>query len=91
MSNKNVSDLREHLFATLAALRDTENPMDIERARAVSDVAQTLINSAKVEVEYLKVAGSGESSFIDTGRGADNLPEAPPNGVTGITRHLLRG
>lgn len=89
--SKNVSDLREHLFATLAALRDTENPMDIERARAVSDVAQTIINSAKVEVEYLKVAGSGESSFIDTGVGAGNLPAGLPNGIAGIVRHRLQG
>lgn len=59
MSNtKTIADLREHLFATLAALRDPVNPMDIERARAISDVAQTMINSAKVEVEYAKAIGA---------------------------------
>jgi len=56
MKNK-IDDLRNHLFATLEALQDEENPMDIERAQAISNVAQTLINSAKVEVEYLKATG----------------------------------
>jgi len=54
MKNR-IEDLRNHLFATLEALRDEENPMDVERAKAVSDVAQTMINSAKVEVDYLRV------------------------------------
>jgi hypothetical protein len=31
--------------------------MEVERARAVSEVAQTLINSAKVEIDMLKVVG----------------------------------
>ena len=84
---KTVSDLRAHLFATLEALRDKDNPMDLDRARAVSDVAQTIINSAKVEVDYLRVTGGGESQFIDTGIGADNLP----TGITGIVRHRLAG
>jgi hypothetical protein len=30
--------------------------MPLDRARAVSDVAQTIINSAKVDVEFIKVA-----------------------------------
>jgi hypothetical protein len=32
--------------------------MEIERAKAISDVAQTIINSAKVEVEFLKQVGA---------------------------------
>lgn len=58
MTRKTVADLRDHLFATLAALRDEKRPMDVERARAISDVAQTIINSAKVEVEYARAIGA---------------------------------
>jgi hypothetical protein len=57
MSNT-INDLRGHLFATLDGLRDKQNPMDIDRAKAVAEVAQTIINSAKVEVEHMRVAGS---------------------------------
>ncbi len=60
-----INDLRSHLFATLDALRDPTNPMDIDRAKAVADVAQVVINSAKVEVEAMKVSGqTGSTGFI---------------------------
>ncbi len=64
MSNETIADLRGHLFAALKGLTDKESPMDIDRARAVSDVAQTIINSAKVEVEHMKIAGGKGSGFI---------------------------
>ena len=63
MKNK-ITDLRDHLFETLEALKDKENPMEIERARAISDVAQTIINSAKVEVEFMKTSGGNGSGFV---------------------------
>lgn len=57
MKNK-IEDLRNHLFAALEGLADTDNPMDIARAKAISDVAQTVINSAKVEVDFLRATDS---------------------------------
>lgn len=53
MKNK-LSDLRNHLFATLEALQDQDKPMDLQRAKAIADVAQTVINSAKLEVDFLR-------------------------------------
>ena len=49
------SDLREHLFATLEGLLDDENPLDINRAKAVAEVGKVIVESAKVEVEMAKV------------------------------------
>lgn len=64
MKNK-IEDLRNHLFATLEALQDNDNPMDINRAKAISEVAQTIINSAKVEVQYLDtIGGANGTGFI---------------------------
>ena len=61
-----MSDLRNHLFETLEALKDEEKPMEIERAQAISDVAQTVINSAKVELQFMELAGKGENApFFD--------------------------
>jgi hypothetical protein len=54
---KTLDDLREHLFATLDALRDKEKPMEIERAKAISEVAAAVIDSAKAEVAYVKAMG----------------------------------
>lgn len=53
MKNK-LEDLRNHLFAALEGLSDVEKPLEIERARAISDVAQTIINSAKLELEVIR-------------------------------------
>jgi hypothetical protein len=57
-----IEDLRNHLFMTLEALRDEEKPMDLERAKAVADVAHQVILSAKVEVEYMKVTGATQGT-----------------------------
>lgn len=60
-----ITDMREHLMSTLAALRDRDNPMDVDRARAVAQVAGVLVDSAKVEVDYIKATGAaGDSLFI---------------------------
>ena len=65
MKNK-IEDLRNHLFATLEALQDEENPMDIDRAKAIEDVAKVIVDSAKTEVDFLKVTGADRGSgFID--------------------------
>lgn len=75
MKNK-IEDLRNHLFATIEGLLDPENPLEIERARAVSDVAQTIINSAKVEVDFLRVTGSEkDSGFISNDKPALPAPK----------------
>lgn len=68
MKNK-IEDLRNHLFTTIEALLDDEKPMDIDRAKAVADVAQVMINSAKVEVDFMRTTGGTGSGFIEnTGR-----------------------
>jgi len=44
--------------------------MDLERARTVADVAQVLINSAKVEVDFMKTTGAvnAPSGFLTESR-----------------------
>jgi hypothetical protein len=75
-----MTDLRNHLFETLEALKDEDKPMELARARAISEVAQTIIDSAKVEVEFLNVMGSDSGSeFFEAPDGIDvrrkQLPE----------------
>ena len=61
MAKNRMSDLRDHLFETIEALKDTEKPMDIDRAKAICHVAQKLIDSAKVEVDLVKAIGAERS------------------------------
>lgn len=74
MPKNKLSDLRNHLFATLEALSDNEKPMEVERARAIAEVASVVIDSAKVEVQVLKECGQLNASFFD-GMERPSLPE----------------
>lgn len=77
MKNK-ISDLRNHLFATLEALRDEEKPMEIDRAKAIAEVAQAVIDSAKVEVAFIHATGvKAGSGFIQLDSADDNKPALP--------------
>jgi hypothetical protein len=71
-----IADLRKHLFAALEGLSDNANPMSIDRAKAVADVAQVLINSAKVEVEFIKATKGKGTGFIAEipGEPSDDAP-----------------
>lgn len=63
MPKNTLDDLRNHLFATIEALQDDDKPMPIERAKAICEVADRLIDTAKVEVTmYEVVGGSPENS-----------------------------
>lgn len=78
MAKNKIADLRDHLFETIEALKDPDKPMDIERARAISDVAQTIINTAKVEVDMAKaIGGLPESHFLQIKEESRELPKIP--------------
>lgn len=56
MAVKNkLSDVRDHLFAVIEGLQDEKDPMDINRANAIVNAADKIIDVAKVEVSYLKL------------------------------------
>ena len=88
MAKNKISDLRDHLFETIEALKDPDKPMDLERAKAISDVAQTIINSAKVEVDLVKavndrsVSPVGPGTFFDVAAEQER-PRLVGNGVPG--------
>lgn len=83
--SKTIEDLRAALFATLEAVKD--GTLDLDKARQVNEVAKTIVETAKVEVDYLRVTGGGESTFIDSAVSQDNLPP----GITAVHRHRLAG
>jgi hypothetical protein len=55
MSKTKMSDLREHLFDVLERLKDPEpeTPMNLDTAKAIIGVAETIIDSARAENDYL--------------------------------------
>lgn len=63
---KTIADLRKRLFDSLDDLSDKNaSPETIARAKAVSDIAQTLINTVKVEIDYIRATGGqGGTGFL---------------------------
>lgn len=94
MSNPHINELRTHLMATLADLRDRAHPMEPDRARAVAQVAGVLIESAKVENEYLRLSGHDRSAFlegpVDESMRIDHAEPTAHNPFP-VTRHRLEG
>lgn len=81
MTTPHITQVRQTLLDTLADLRNRDNPMDVDRARAIAQVAGVLVDSAKAEVEYIKATGSEHSEFLASGPKAlhithSNLPTA---------------
>jgi hypothetical protein len=65
MKNK-IEDLRNHLFETIEMLKDGDERMDLAKAKVISEVAQTIINSAKAETDYLKITDQRQGTGFIT-------------------------
>ncbi|MEM7278738.1 MAG: hypothetical protein AAF385_11495 [Pseudomonadota bacterium] len=75
MKNK-IEDLRNHLFETIEALKDPDNPMDIKRAMAIKQVADGVVSTAKVELQHMELTGHDGTGFIPS----DSKPALPASG-----------
>jgi hypothetical protein len=97
-THNHIDTVRMHLLEQMAALRsaDTQDKLkaEVDRSKAISELAQVAVNTAKVEVDYLVATEQTSAPFL----------EAPPdepyratktegalNGITSITRHRLQG
>lgn len=94
MSN-DITELRAHLFDTLRGLRDKEKPMDLDRAKTVAAVAGVLIDSARVEVEMIRVTGAASGTgFIAVENGESGTPVQATSSTLAtlpVRRHRLEG
>lgn len=82
----NINALREQLFKTLTAVR--EGNMEIDRAKAVVTVADAIIDSARVEVEFTRVTGQNSTSgFLTSGQ----VPEAETTGTPEAQAAIAEG
>lgn len=73
MAKHDIKELRKHLFDTIEALKDPDKPLELDRAKAISQVAGVIIDSARVEVQYIKATGAAaESDFLVPGETRSN-------------------
>jgi len=76
------AELREALFAALDGLK--AGTIDVSTAKAMSDVSQTIINSARLDIDYARHCGADiRSGFIEDGQAVRQI-----GGTTG--RHVVK-
>lgn len=94
-----IAKLRKHLFETLEGLKNKS--IDIDQAKAISETAQVIINTAKAEVDFMKVTGQTVNSEFIPVLAAPANPRLPTLISTGfkqtepvpggtVTTHRLR-
>ena len=86
MAKNKMNDLRDHLFAQLERLGDDEsmkNPIardrEVARAKSIVDVSHALLESAKVEIQYLKATDSFKTESPMFQEMVQQLPSGTPN------------
>jgi len=81
-AGQNITDLRAALFETLRAVR--AGSIDLDKARMVNEIAKTLIDSGRAEIELARVTDRDPGTQFLHGQAAAG------NGIAGVTRHLLK-
>lgn len=95
--NKNVDDLRAVLFSMIEGVKSGD--ISLEKAKTIGELSQVIVNSAKMEVEFIKATnGKGQASgFLGSqpkDEGAEEPAALPPPGVlpagfVGVTTHRI--
>lgn len=67
---------------TLQALR-APKPMELDRAKTIAQVASVLIDSARVEVDYIKATGGSDTSAFLESPAAKDQPRLPASATSG--------
>lgn len=82
MNTHTITDLRRRLFETIDGVRN--NTIDLDKAKTISQLSQVIVDTAKVEVEFLRATDGVQSEFLQPSAEA---PEVP--GITGRTIHRI--
>jgi len=71
MKNNDLTALRNHMFEVIERLKlandpdaDDKEKMDVETAKAITNAAQSIIHSAKIEIELLKLISNSENPVM---------------------------
>lgn len=102
MTQPTISDVRDLLFAQMRALsRDDATAETLDKSKAMAELAQTIINSGKLELDYMKHTGQMGTGFIQrVDEKAEQKTSRTPTGIKTIgtqqngmrqTTHKLAG
>jgi hypothetical protein len=60
MEKNSINELNSILFDTIRRLKEGDSTMDITRAKAIADVGQTIINSGKTQIDFIRMKDKAE-------------------------------
>jgi hypothetical protein len=100
--SKNITDLRSILFDAIEGVK--AGKLDLDKAKTINELSRTLVDTARAEIDHVKIAGGIGSDFLANQTQRPALPgetrrEATGNGVktitqmpgATITQHKMRG
>lgn len=68
MAKNDLTALRDHMFEVIERLKSNSDPdasecekLDVETAKAITNAAQSIIHSAKIEIDFLKIIAKGDN------------------------------
>jgi hypothetical protein len=67
-TNPHITEVRSIMLEQLRALRNANKATledELARSKGISELGQTMINSAKVEIHYLEVTNQQQSKFLE--------------------------
>lgn len=67
MGNNKIEDLRSTLFETIELLKDEKSTMTVEKAKAIAGISQTIINTAKLEIDFIRAKDKLVGFYPGTG------------------------
>lgn len=81
---KNIDDLRATLADVIKDVRSGK--LDIDRAKTINELSKSIIDTAKVEVDYAKHTDTQASQFV----AGENRPALPGAGGRGNSHRAER-
>lgn len=92
MTENNTHNLKDTLFATLDGLMN--KTIDAQTAKAISDTAQTILNAAKVEMDFARLCNQNPENFLSGKRADITIPPPSNKNIThpkpGVTVHRMK-
>lgn len=66
MAKNKMTDLRDHLFDVIERLKnpEEETKMDVPTAKAITEAAQVIINTAKLEIDYMQAVDNMNGAIL---------------------------
>lgn len=86
MAENTSQSLKKILFDTLNGLVD--DTMDLARAKAISETAQTILNAAKVEMEFARLCETNPENWLNE-TATERLLKGISHPKPGVTVHRI--